>query len=680
MPWTASPYAVGQPAGQLGWRAPFSTVLVTPSMVAIATVLSPTVLVGFIITPPAMAGVAVFRAPTVTSTATLTVPPMQATAVLLAPFLGTVIPVAVPVLPATAQFRTPTVAAGASVTSPLMQALAALLAPAVSTAYAELPPTMTAAALMPAPAVASGAGVASPLMLAAAALLTPTITIGGPILPPPMAALAAMPTPAVSSSVAIGAAVTVPTFDAVGDATNLAQGASISWNHTATAGAQVLLFCDIQGNVRTITSVTYGSLAMTPQGSVNLNNNVGNGTFYLYSLSGAPGGSQTVTVTFNGAANAAGNTVSYTGVNNVGTLSTTYGSSTVPSQALTCSTNQMIVQAFGDVTTPLSAVSGGTPRGAIVTGNTTSVSVGIQDSTASTTFSAAISTAHAYGGIGVVLSGGVGGAPLMAATAGMPAPTVAATAAVTIPAPLLQAVAAIAVPTVNVGTGVAITAPVLHATAAMPTPTVNVVAGGPTYGATGTGAAIGGSSATTFTWTHTATAGSNIIAALMYNTGPVSIKYGSSSMTQIGSNSTDSSGNIIAFYRLTGAPSGAQTVTVTCPAFMIGAGNTVSAAGVNSVGTPTSANDGGAPTTSLSQPVTCAANQLIIQAFADSGAAATDAGIAATSGGIRRSLTTLATLSPAAAILSVSTATATTTFTATQTAADTWAGIAVVLS
>jgi hypothetical protein len=206
--------------------------------------------------------------------------------------------------------------------------------------------------------------------------------------------------------------------------------------------------------------------------------------------------------------------------------------------------------------------------------------------------------------------------------------------------------------------------------------TAAVVPKVPTYDATGTGGSIGGSSATSFTWTHTAAAGSTVIAALMYNIGPVSIKYGSSSMTQIGSNSTDSGGNVVALYRLIGAPGGAQTVTVTCPAFMVGAGNTVSVTSVTSLGTPTNVNDGGTPTTSLSQPVTCAANQLIIQAFEDLAAAGADAGITVTGGGTRRSLVSYSTT----AILSVSTAIATTTFTATLAAPQSWAGIAVVLS
>jgi hypothetical protein len=667
MPWTASPYAVGQPAGQLGWRAPFSTVLITPSMVAVATMLSPTVLVGFIITPPAMAGVAVFRPPTVTSTAALTVPPMQATAVLLTPFLGTVIPVAVPVLPATAQFRTPTVAAGASVASPLMQALAALLAPAVSTAYAELPPTMTAAALMPAPAVASGVGVAPPLMLAAAALLTPTVTIGGPILPPPMAALAVMPTPAVSSSIAIGGGVTIPAFDAVGGTGSTTLGSTASETHTGTAGATILGI--VETGSATITSLTFGGITMPLVGSIPLNNAAS--LLAIYQLTNAPGGAQTVTATMPGSPGAfTFTTVGYTGVNAVSPIVTVYGTGSSLSQSATDSANQIIVQAFGSHTggATWTALGGGT------TVRLNAAHLAIQESGSSTTFTATSNNPDIWAGAYVVLSGGVGGAPLMAASAAMPAPTVAATAAVTIPAPLLAAAAAMLAPTVNVGVGVAITAPLLHATAAMPTPTVNVTAPAPTYDAVGAGNS--GGSVSSLTWSHTAAAGATVIAVISTNdSGSSAVKYGSSTMTKLTpSSAADGSGYTTYFYKLSGAPGGTQTVTVTPSAAADVVGNTISVTGVTSVGAPAAAAN---TTASASQAVTCTSSQLIIQSFAELGSdSAAGTSISATGGGTRRSLLALF----GANCFSISTATATTTFTATFSGTASWVGLAVIFS
>jgi hypothetical protein len=651
MPWTASPYAVGQPAGQLGWRAPFSTVLITPSMVAVATMLSPTVLVGFIITPPAMAGVAVFRAPTVTSTAALTVPPMQATAVLLAPFLGTVIPVAVPVLPATAQFRIPTVAAGVSVASPLMQAIAAMLTPAVSSAYAELPPAMTAAALMPAPAVASGVGVAPPLMLAAAALLTPTITIGGPILPPPMAANAAMLTPAVSSAVAIGGGVTVPAFDAVGGTGTINTTTTGSETHTGTAGATVLGIIEISAGV-TISSFTFGGISMPLVGSVPLNNT--SSLLAIYQLTGAPGGTQTVTVTSSGVAVSTFTTVGYTGVNSVSPIVTVYGTGSSQSQSATDSANQIIVQAFGIHSgTAFSALAGGTVR-------FNAAHLAIQESASSTTFTAT-NTADIWAGAYVVLSGGVGGAPLMAASAAMPAPTVAATAAVTIPAPLLAAAAAMPAPTVNVGTGVAITAPVLHATAAMPTPTVNVTAPPAlTFDALGAGCALGANS-----WSHTGTAGSYVVVGFVTASAFTSVTFGASTMTLLGSKPDTQSAGTLYYYRLSGAPGGAQTVSVNSGSGVFG--NSISYKNVTSAALQTVNNSTAG--TALSQAVSCTSSQIIVQSFMDNYTQS----IASYSGGTSRYIAP-------APIFTLSTAAATTTFTATDSNSTYWAGVAAILS
>jgi hypothetical protein len=399
---------------------------------------------------------------------------------------------------------------------------------------------------------------------------------------------------------------------------------------------------------------------MTLLGSVNLNNNAGNGTFYLYSLSGAPAGSQTVTVTTGNTSILAGNTVSYTGVANVGTLSTTYGLSTAPSQALTCSSNQTIVQAFGNTTDPLTSVSGGTQRGAIVTGAATN-GVGIQDSTASTTFSGTAPSARPYAGIGVVLSGGVGGVPVMAAAAAMPAPTVAATAAVTIPAPLLQAGAAMPAPTVNVGTGAAIAAPVLHATAAMPTPTVNVTAPPAlTFDALGAGCAPGANS-----WSHTGTAGSYVVVGFVTASAFTSVTFGASTMTLLGSKPDTQSAGTLYYYRLSGAPGGAQTVSVNSGSGVFG--NSISYKNVTSAALQTVNNSTAG--TALSQAVSCTSSQIIVQSFMDNYTQS----IASYSGGTSRYIAP-------APIFTLSTAAATTTFTATDSNSTYWAGVAAILS
>jgi hypothetical protein len=193
---------------------------------------------------------------------------------------------------------------------------------------------------------------------------------------------------------------TVVAFDAVGTGGAASDASSASGTHTATAGAQVLAYV---GAVSTASasSVTYGGAAMTLLGQVNYEGSSFAGTLSLFGLSDAPGGTQTVDVAFNAAAAAAFGTVSYTGVGSVGTPSTTSGAGTSPSQSLTCAEGQMISQAFGSQAV-FTASSGGTRR--FLGDNGSADGLVIQDSTASTTFTATSAASDPFAGIGVVLS------------------------------------------------------------------------------------------------------------------------------------------------------------------------------------------------------------------------------------------------------------------------------------
>jgi hypothetical protein len=91
----------------------------------------------------------------------------------------------------------------------------------------------------------------------------------------------------------------VVTFDATAQSTP----ASISphqWTHTATAGAAVVVgYCLDQATTSTTVSATYGGQAMTLLGKTNVNGD-NNGFLYLFGLASAPGGAQTVSITFSG--------------------------------------------------------------------------------------------------------------------------------------------------------------------------------------------------------------------------------------------------------------------------------------------------------------------------------------------------------------------------------------------
>ena len=303
------------------------------------------------LSPPIMIAHAAIPAPALITAITLQLStPMRATATVLAPTIGLTFTVPVPTMIATAAMRTPTVSIGKQVTAALMGAVASMLTPTISAAV----------------------NVTSIPMAAAAAMLAPTVSITVP----------------------------GPAFDAVGAGTySVAITASLSWSATATAGSTIIVPAVLTTSGGAVTALTYGGVAMSLVGSVPLNNVATNGLLYLFKLAGAPGGAQTVTASLNPSSKGAGNSISYTNVTTVGTASTVFGTGAALSQALTCSTNQLIAQAFASITTINAGAAGGTQRyrGPVA-------GINIQDSASSTTFTAATSSSQPWGGIGVVLS------------------------------------------------------------------------------------------------------------------------------------------------------------------------------------------------------------------------------------------------------------------------------------
>jgi hypothetical protein len=100
------------------------------------------------------------------------------------------------------------------------------------------------------------------------------------------------------------------------------------------------------------------------------------------------------------------NSVSYTGVALAGTLTTTFGSSTTASQALTCTPGKMIVNGLG-----CGATSGGTTLASPTGGNNRFLAnasgvtgLVISDSTASATFSATLGISDPWSAAGIVLT------------------------------------------------------------------------------------------------------------------------------------------------------------------------------------------------------------------------------------------------------------------------------------
>lgn len=190
----------------------------------------------------------------------------------------------------------------------------------------------------------------------------------------------------------------IPPFDAVG-AGNTAFSNTLSWSHTATAGACVIVAVMSFGSA-TITGVTYGGVAMTSLGNRRGNNTAGQGTLYLWRLNSVSGGAQTVTATLSGFENARGNSVSYTGVTTIGTIQVASGQGTSWSQTTTDAGR--VVQAFGAGGGPtLSSPTGGTNRYLV---SSTGGSMSISDAAAPTSFGVTSTLNPNWAGVAVVLT------------------------------------------------------------------------------------------------------------------------------------------------------------------------------------------------------------------------------------------------------------------------------------
>lgn len=189
-------------------------------------------------------------------------------------------------------------------------------------------------------------------------------------------------------------------FDAVA-AGNHGATATLTWSHTAVAGAYVVVPVIWLSNP-TISSITYAGTAMTLLGSQFTNNSSANGCLALYGLAGVAGGAQTVTVTLSSAVNASADSVSYTGVSSAGSPTYNFGSGSPLSQSATCTPGQMIVQAFGqNGTTAFSSPTGGTNRVLI---QQASARLSISDSTSSTTFGVTGGGTANGAGVAIILS------------------------------------------------------------------------------------------------------------------------------------------------------------------------------------------------------------------------------------------------------------------------------------
>ena len=204
-----------------------------------------------------------------------------------------------------------------------------------------------------------------------------------------------------------------PSFDAVGVGYNGEAVATFSFNHTAAAGAYLIVDIDNWGDnyyypANQVSTVTYNGVAMTKLIEIGHGNAVGAGRLARFGLANCPGGTRQVTVTFPQATNyVTAGSVSYTGVASVGTSVTTYGTAAPMAQNVIPANAQRIVQAFGlNTATTIMAPSGGTNRGTggHLKSGTYDSGLSISDATTTTNFTATATSSGYWAAIATPLN------------------------------------------------------------------------------------------------------------------------------------------------------------------------------------------------------------------------------------------------------------------------------------
>lgn len=148
-------------------------------------------------------------------------------------------------------------------------------------------------------------------------------------------------------------------FDAIGDGGQVDNSSvtNIPWSHTAAADSYVIAVVEWSSSYSAPSSVTYGGDTMTLLGGDTLSSTSMN----FYGIVDSTGGTKSVDIPSSSSMRyAAVNSISYTGVTSVGSVVSQTSTSPV-SQSVSCSTGNMIVQAFG-IYGSTHSPSGGTNR------------------------------------------------------------------------------------------------------------------------------------------------------------------------------------------------------------------------------------------------------------------------------------------------------------------------------
>lgn len=204
-----------------------------------------------------------------------------------------------------------------------------------------------------------------------------------------------------------------PAFDSVGVGYNGESVASFSFNHTAAAGAYLIVDIDNWGDnyyypANSVATCTYNGVAMTRLIEIGHGNATGAGRLVRYGLANCPGGTRQVTVTFPQATTyVTAGSVSYTNVASVGTSVTTYGTAAPMAQNIVPVNAQRIVQSFGlNTGNTILAPTGGTGRGSggHLKNGTYDSGLCISDATTTTNFQATATSSGYWAAIATPLN------------------------------------------------------------------------------------------------------------------------------------------------------------------------------------------------------------------------------------------------------------------------------------
>lgn len=198
-------------------------------------------------------------------------------------------------------------------------------------------------------------------------------------------------------------------YDATGASNSSGGTTSLTFSHTATAGATVILWVrTANSSANSAITATYGSSSMTQVGSVYTMGASGGYTHYLaaFSLSGAPGGAQTVTVSPAVSSFVKANTVSYTNVTSIG-APVTNGSASGSSwsvSGIASATGHMVTQCFSSASSPSLSSYNQTSRWSSTSGTwAATMQIGDAPGAASVSFTETASASSIWGAMAIDL-------------------------------------------------------------------------------------------------------------------------------------------------------------------------------------------------------------------------------------------------------------------------------------